>query len=125
MIPNCLPSQQHLQQPYQTKPITEHYCSKPPLPPESTFPSNQSKDVSCGNVVSNSNGPRPPPRTRPKSWTSSLFNRALRNNHRSVTFQRVEEESGQQPCQAQPSGGNSKHVIIADECAATGIETSY
>ena len=129
MNPNCLPSQQHLQQPYQTKPITEHYCSKPPLPPESTFPSNQSKDVSGGNVVSNPNGPRPPPRTRPKSWTSSLFNRALRNNHRSVTFQRVEEESGQQLYQTQQSGGNGKHVdkdhlIIADECVATRVENN-
>ena len=36
--------------------------------------------------------PKPPPRSRPKSWTSTLFN-AMRNNHRSVTFQCVEEEN--------------------------------
>ena len=47
--------------------------SKPPLPPES------------------SSQPRPPPRTRPKSWTSSLFN-AMRTNHKSVNFQSVMEE---------------------------------
>lgn len=47
---------------------------KPPLPPSHL-------DVP----------PRPPPRTRPKSWTSSLFN-AMRTNHRTVTFQRVDEE---------------------------------
>lgn len=39
----------------------------------------------------NENVPKPPPRTRPKSWTSTLFN-AMRNNHRSVTFQCVDEE---------------------------------
>lgn len=48
--------------------------SKPPLPSEVT------------NQV-----PKPPPRSRPKSWTSTLFN-AMRNNHRSVTFQCVDEE---------------------------------
>ena len=36
--------------------------------------------------------PKPPPRSRPKSWTSTLFN-AMRTNHRSVTFQCVEEEN--------------------------------
>ena len=49
--------------------------SKPPLPAEATH-----------------QVPKPPPRSRPKSWTSTLFN-AMRNNHRSVTFQCVDEEN--------------------------------
>jgi len=58
-------------------------CAKPPLPPA------LAADGSC--PASAGTGPRPPPRTRPKSWTSSLFN-AMRNNHSSVTFQCVVEE---------------------------------
>ena len=53
--------------------------SKPPLP--TTAASEAAHQV-----------PKPPPRSRPKSWTSTLFN-AMRNNHRSVTFQCVDEES--------------------------------
>jgi len=116
----------NLQQHYQTKSPSDHKCSKPPLPPESG--SNQGKDSSSANGGNNSNGPRPPPRTRPKSWTSSLFNRALRNNHRSVTFQRVEEEAGQAHYPQQKDGGkiklNTDNLIIADECAATGLEAN-
>ena len=52
--------------------------SKPPLP---TAASEAAHQV-----------PKPPPRSRPKSWTSTLFN-AMRNNHRSVTFQCVDEEN--------------------------------
>ena len=51
--------------------------SKPPLPTE----------AGSGHQV-----PKPPPRSRPKSWTSTLFN-AMKNNHRSVTFQCVDEEN--------------------------------
>ena len=51
--------------------------SKPPLPTEA----GSSHQV-----------PKPPPRSRPKSWTSTLFN-AMKNNHRSVTFQCVDEEN--------------------------------
>ena len=58
--------------------------AKPPLPPALV-------DGMCPAPMSG--GPRPPPRTRPKSWTSSLFN-AMRNNHSSVTFQCVVEEQG-------------------------------
>jgi hypothetical protein len=58
--------------------------AKPPLPPAFV-------EGMCPVPVSG--GPRPPPRTRPKSWTSSLFN-AMRNNHSSVTFQCVVEEQG-------------------------------
>ena len=115
-----------LQQQYQMKPTSDHNSSKPPLPPESA--STQKQDSSSANSGSNSNGPRPPPRTRPKSWTSSLFNRALRNNHRSVTFQRVEEEAAQAHYQKQKDSGkmklNSESLIIADECAATGSEAN-
>ena len=123
-------SQQHSsQQQHQAKSsMADHYSSKPPLPPESSFASNQSKDSSGSNGGGNSNGPRPPPRTRPKSWTSSLFNRALRNNHRSVTFQRVEEEASQQNQQHNNETmkqGNKDQMIIADERAATGIESNY
>ena len=63
-------------------------ASKPPLPPIDG---------------SNSSAPKPPPRTRPKSWTSSLFN-AMKNNHRSVTFQCVDEEK----------------IIISDENSVKG-----
>ena len=122
-------SQYHQQQQqYQTKSIADHYSSKPPLPPESNFAFNQSKDSLGNNGGGSSNGPRPPPRTRPKSWTSSLFNRALRNNHRSVTFQRVEEEAGGQ--QHNQTANDAKrnstkdHLIIADECVATGTENN-
>ena len=115
-----------LQQQYQTKSVADHNSSKPPLPPESA--TNQSKESCAGHGGNNSNGPRPPPRTRPKSWTSSLFNRALRNNHRSVTFQRVEEETGQPHYQQQNDNGkiklNAENLIIADECVATGLEDS-
>ena len=58
--------------------------AKPPLPP--ALADGISPAPTTG-------GPRPPPRTRPKSWTSSLFN-AMRNNHSSVTFQCVVEEQG-------------------------------
>ena len=51
--------------------------SKPPLPP----PANSADSAQ----------PRPPPRTRPKSWTSSIFN-AMKSNHKSVNFQSVLEE---------------------------------
>jgi hypothetical protein len=56
--------------------------AKPPLPPALA-------DGLC--PAPPGAGPRPPPRTRPKSWTSSLFN-VMRNNHSSVTFQCVVEE---------------------------------
>lgn len=56
--------------------------SKPPLPPPQV-------EGLCPATASG--GPRPPPRTRPKSWTSSLFN-VIKNNHSSVTFQCVVEE---------------------------------
>ena len=51
---------------------------KPPLPPSSSGSSESSQ-------------PRAPPRTRPKSWTSSLFN-VMKTNHKSVNFQSVVEE---------------------------------
>jgi hypothetical protein len=54
--------------------------SKPPLP-----------EITGNNKTGSDKMPRPPPRSRPKSWTSTLFN-AMRNNHRSVTFQCVLEE---------------------------------
>jgi hypothetical protein len=73
--------------------------AKPPLPPTLA-------DVGpC--PVPNSGGPRPPPRTRPKSWTSSLFN-AMRNNHSSVTFQCVLEEQG-------GAGGSVGSLLPADK----------
>ena len=122
------PASSQYHQQYQTKSITDHYSSKPPLPPESNFACNQPKDSLGTNGGGSSNGPRPPPRTRPKSWTSSLFNRALRNNHRSVTFQRVEEEAGgQQHHQTANDGKRNNikdHLIIADECVATGTENN-
>ena len=63
--------------------------SKPPLPSASTC----NNMINSGNLEAVTSGqvPKPPPRSRPKSWTSTLFN-AMRNNHRSVTFQCVDEE---------------------------------
>ena len=63
--------------------------SKPPLPSASTC----NNMTNSGNLEAVASGqvPKPPPRSRPKSWTSTLFN-AMRNNHRSVTFQCVDEE---------------------------------
>jgi hypothetical protein len=61
--------------------------SKPPLPPSS---SSSTSSAGTGGGGS-SDHPRVPPRTRPKSWTSSLFN-AMRANHKSVNFQSVMEE---------------------------------
>ena len=55
--------------------------------------------------------PKPPPRSRPKSWTSTLFN-AMRNNHRSVTFQCVEEENQQRFLAASTASATSEAAII-------------
>lgn len=71
--------------------------SKPPLPPALA-------DGMC--PAASSGGPRPPPRTRPKSWTSSLFN-AMRNNHSSVTFQCVVEE--------QAGTGSATNVAVSGD----------
>lgn len=68
--------------------------AKPPLPSQ-----NSSDQV-----------PKPPPRSRPKSWTSTLFN-AMRNNHRSVTFQCVDEEENLQ----NQFVVNSEAVIVASD----------
>ena len=73
--------------------------AKPPLPP------TLADGGPC--PAPNSGGPRPPPRTRPKSWTSSLFN-AMRNNHSSVTFQCVLEEQG-------GAGGSVGSLLPADK----------
>lgn len=70
--------------------------SKPPLPSEVT------------NQV-----PKPPPRSRPKSWTSTLFN-AMRNNHRSVTFQCVDEEE-QNQCRISNEIISASQVIVASD----------
>ena len=71
---------------------------KPPLPPTEGAAGNGSGGggTTAGAAAQ---GPRPPPRTRPKSWTSSLFNAMSRQNHKSVNFQSVLEE--QQSKQAQ------------------------
>ena len=53
--------------------------------------------------------PKPPPRSRPKSWTSTLFN-AMRNNHRSVTFQCVDEEENRMA-----GSSSSTEVIVASD----------
>ncbi len=79
--------------------------SKPPLPPP-----NANADLNNPGGAGGSTLPRPPPRSRPKSWTSTLFN-AMRNNHRSVTFQCVMEEN-------QISGslnGSNQNLVVQQE----------
>lgn len=78
--------------------------SKPPLPPPS----------SAGNAANDPAQPRPPPRTRPKSWTSSLFN-AMKSNHKSINFQSVLEEQQDQfgAEQASSSSASSKLLYMA------------
>ncbi len=66
---------------------------KPPLPP-------QPLSAASSDGGASSNQPRPPPRTRPKSWTSSLFNamHCATGHHKSVNFQSVLlEESSSLP----------------------------
>ena len=58
--------------------------------------------------------PKPPPRSRPKSWTSTLFN-AMRNNHRSVTFQCVEEENQRFLASTASEAVIKNEVIIATD----------
>ena len=65
--------------------------AKPPLPP-----GPDGAQGTQGGAGGSGTGPRPPPRTRPKSWTSSLFNAMSRQNHKSVNFQSVLEEQQQQ-----------------------------
>ena len=96
-------------------------CAKPPLPPA------LAADGLC--PAASGSGPRPPPRTRPKSWTSSLFN-AMRNNHSSVTFQCVlEEQAGTgsaanvaalQPDQPRPKDASELAMPLTAASASDG-----
>ena len=52
--------------------------AKPPLPPAGPAEGAQGTAGGAGS------GPRPPPRTRPKSWTSSLFNAMSRQGRYSI-----------------------------------------
>ena len=87
--------------------------SKPPLPSASTC----NNMTNSGNLEAVASGqvPKPPPRSRPKSWTSTLFN-AMRNNHRSVTFQCVdEEENNLRISTANMVMQGSSEVIVASD----------
>jgi hypothetical protein len=75
-----------------TAPVTE---SKPPLPPSGESGGGGGGGGGGDGEKGASAGPKPPPRTRPKSWTSSLFNAMSRQNHKSVNFQSVLEEQNQ------------------------------
>ena len=82
---------------------------KPPLPPPPT---------ECGSTGSMqaAAAPRPPPRTRPKSWTSSLFN-AMKTTHRSVTFQCVDEDVQMVSLADKNSGnGDTSGINVASYC---------
>ena len=85
--------------------------AKPPLPPPPSSSSSSGGDGS-------SQQPRIPPRTRPKSWTSSLFN-AMRANHKSVNFQSVLEEQNHDGLEGSKYTSQPQSASSSGDCLHT------
>lgn len=68
--------------------------------------------------------PKPPPRSRPKSWTSTLFN-AMRNNHRSVTFQCVDEERNTMTSSSCSVASSSEVIVASDPTMPLAAASSF